>query len=99
AAELAALAATLGSDVPFFLVGGTALCTGRGEIVEPIAPPASFTATLLMPPFSVPTAAVYSAWALATPRPAPPPDLPTLRSALDGADADALQRLFTNDLQ
>lgn len=36
AAELSDLAASLGSDVPFCLVGGTALCKGRGEIVEPM---------------------------------------------------------------
>lgn len=32
--ELCTIAATLGSDVPFCLYGGTALCTGRGEIVR-----------------------------------------------------------------
>ncbi|MHB1134931.1 MAG: 4-(cytidine 5'-diphospho)-2-C-methyl-D-erythritol kinase, partial [Chloroflexota bacterium] len=35
-AELASLAAELGSDVPYFLVGGTALVRGRGEQVEPL---------------------------------------------------------------
>lgn len=34
--ELAALGATLGSDVPFFLYGGTAIGTGRGEQIEPL---------------------------------------------------------------
>jgi 4-diphosphocytidyl-2-C-methyl-D-erythritol kinase len=34
--DLHRLAASLGSDVPFFLYGGTALGMGRGEIVEPI---------------------------------------------------------------
>ena len=35
--DLLGLAAQLGSDVPFALIGGTALGTGRGEIVTPIA--------------------------------------------------------------
>ena len=35
-AELAAVAARLGSDVPFFLRGGAAECRGRGEIVRPL---------------------------------------------------------------
>ena len=35
-AELSRIGATLGSDVPYFLQGGTALAKGRGEIVEPI---------------------------------------------------------------
>lgn len=34
--EMLALAAELGSDVPFSLVGGTAAGSGRGEIVEPV---------------------------------------------------------------
>ncbi len=34
--ELLALAAELGSDVPFALLGGTALGSGRGEIVTPL---------------------------------------------------------------
>lgn len=32
--ELSSLAGQLGSDVPFFLRGGTALASGRGEIIE-----------------------------------------------------------------
>ena len=35
--ELLSLAASLGSDVPYCLVGGTALCEGRGEIITPIS--------------------------------------------------------------
>ena len=35
--RLAELAAELGSDVPFFLAGGPAICRGRGERVEPVA--------------------------------------------------------------
>jgi|CXWL01.1.fsa_nt_gi 4-diphosphocytidyl-2-C-methyl-D-erythritol kinase len=31
------IAAGLGSDIPFFLCGGTAIGTGRGEVIEPIA--------------------------------------------------------------
>src|SRR3989454_549926 len=37
AARLAELAVTLGTDVPFFLRGGAALGTGRGERIEPVA--------------------------------------------------------------
>ncbi len=38
--ELLELAATLGSDVPFSLAGGTALGTGRGELLSPVLAPA-----------------------------------------------------------
>ncbi|MGB2694799.1 MAG: 4-(cytidine 5'-diphospho)-2-C-methyl-D-erythritol kinase [Dehalococcoidia bacterium] len=34
--EIATIAAELGSDVPFFLRGGAALASGRGEILEPL---------------------------------------------------------------
>lgn len=56
-----AVAASLGSDVPFCLVGGRAWVTGAGEAVEPLAfEDRRFT--LLVPPLAVPTAAVYGAW-------------------------------------
>ena len=38
--ELLSLAAELGSDVPFCLLGGRAVCRGRGELIEPITSPA-----------------------------------------------------------
>ncbi|MCS5700721.1 4-(cytidine 5'-diphospho)-2-C-methyl-D-erythritol kinase [Cyanobium sp. FGCU-52] len=41
AAELHAIAASLGSDVPYCLEGGTRLCFGRGEILEPLPGAAS----------------------------------------------------------
>jgi 4-diphosphocytidyl-2-C-methyl-D-erythritol kinase len=37
--DLATLASRLGSDVPFLVLGGTALGTGRGELVSPVLAP------------------------------------------------------------
>ena len=37
--DLLPIAASLGADVPFFLKGGTVLCSGIGEILEPISLP------------------------------------------------------------
>jgi 4-diphosphocytidyl-2-C-methyl-D-erythritol kinase len=62
--ELQALAATLGSDVPFFLTGGLALCEGRGERVTPLAaswPPSMRWSLLLKPAISISTARVFQA--------------------------------------
>lgn len=52
--ELLPLAEKLGSDVPFFLYGGTALAEGRGERITslPLLPPR--TIVLLVPPVAVP---------------------------------------------
>ncbi|NJK92439.1 MAG: hypothetical protein HC904_11765 [Blastochloris sp.] len=49
------IAAGLGSDVNFFLVGGPALCRGRGEKVSPRSLPAGRWVLLLNPGFGVPT--------------------------------------------
>jgi 4-diphosphocytidyl-2-C-methyl-D-erythritol kinase len=56
-----AIAAGLGADVPFCVVGGKALVSGIGERVEPLdfEP---FTAVLVTPALVVPTPAVYRAW-------------------------------------
>jgi 4-diphosphocytidyl-2-C-methyl-D-erythritol kinase len=56
---LAAIAATLGSDVSFFLHGASSICTGRGEVVRPIQRPKPKWAVLILPGFAVSTPAVY----------------------------------------
>ena len=61
-ADLHEIAATLGSDVPFFLTGGLALCEGRGERIKPLAPhwpQAMRWLILLKPSISVSTALVF----------------------------------------
>ena len=60
-ADLAQIAARLGADVPFFLRGGRALATGRGERIRPLPPRPAWYA-LAWPGFEVSTAAVYRAW-------------------------------------
>ncbi|MEX2187318.1 MAG: 4-(cytidine 5'-diphospho)-2-C-methyl-D-erythritol kinase [Pirellulales bacterium] len=58
-AKLAELAAELGSDVPFFLYGGPAICRGRGERIEPLAGLGVFDAAIVRPPVGLATADVY----------------------------------------
>ena len=55
------VAAGLGADVAFCLVGGRARVTGVGEVVEP-RPFVDRTFTLLVPPLRVDTARVYGVW-------------------------------------
>jgi 4-diphosphocytidyl-2-C-methyl-D-erythritol kinase len=60
--DLYPLAARLGSDVPFFLQEQPALATGRGEIIQPLAPMPALTGhqvLLLHPGFGVSTAWAY----------------------------------------
>lgn len=56
---LTRLGASLGSDVPFFLYGGTALCRGRGERVKPLRPAPEFWVVLVMPPIPLSAGEVY----------------------------------------
>ena len=58
------IAGRLGSDVPFFLVGGPALVEGRGERCTPLAPIRGTPPGVLLvtPSVAVPTAAVYAAY-------------------------------------
>jgi len=60
-ADLHALAVSLGSDVPFFLLGGRARGCGRGEILTPLPDGPGEWLVLVFPPFSLSTAAVYGA--------------------------------------
>ena len=60
-AELGAMAAQIGSDVPFFLDGGAAIVSGRGEIIKPIKPRNDFGIILVWPGFGISTAWAYAA--------------------------------------
>ncbi len=64
--ELAQLAAEIGSDVPFFLGCGPAVCRGRGERIEPVAGLGSLHFVVVKPPQSLSTADVYRACRPAT---------------------------------
>jgi 4-diphosphocytidyl-2-C-methyl-D-erythritol kinase len=54
------MAAALGSDVPFFLSGGAALVTGRGENIRPLEAPGCFWVVLVNPGFPSGTAEAFA---------------------------------------
>jgi 4-diphosphocytidyl-2-C-methyl-D-erythritol kinase len=58
--ELARLAARLGSDVPFFLAGGAAICCGRGEQIAQLPVATGLSFVVVYPPEGLSTAAVYA---------------------------------------
>lgn len=62
AERLIELGASLGADVPFCLIGGTAVCGGFGEKVTPIEMPDDFAVGIVKPDFSCSTAAAYRAY-------------------------------------
>jgi 4-diphosphocytidyl-2-C-methyl-D-erythritol kinase len=57
--ELGAMAGELGSDVPFFLAGGAAWVSGRGERVRPLPVPPGLSVVLVNPGFPGPTAEAF----------------------------------------
>jgi 4-diphosphocytidyl-2-C-methyl-D-erythritol kinase len=57
--KLFSMAAELGSDVPFFLNGPLALCSGRGEKISKLDNIFSFLALVILPDLSVSTKMVY----------------------------------------
>lgn len=61
-AELDRLAARLGADVPYFLVGGTTLGLARGDELYPLRDRPAAWVALVLPPFGVSTAEAFG-WA------------------------------------
>jgi 4-diphosphocytidyl-2-C-methyl-D-erythritol kinase len=96
AGTLAEVAAALGSDVPFFLLGGTALGTGRGEVLTALPPAPPLHLALVTPAFGVNTG-----WAFGARREAPPdaPSLAAFRAALVHGTPEAIAAALRNDLE
>ena len=59
---IAALAPTLGSDVPFCLTGGYAHVSGRGDQVEQLPAELGYALAVVVPPVDLSTPAVYKKW-------------------------------------
>jgi 4-diphosphocytidyl-2-C-methyl-D-erythritol kinase len=59
AAELGEIGAGLGSDVPFFLAGGTAAGAGRGELIKPLPDAPGAHLLVVSPPVKVSTPEAY----------------------------------------
>ncbi len=60
--QLSREGAALGSDVPFCVLGGTALGRGRGEELSLLPPPAKLWLVLVKPDFGVSAARAYKNW-------------------------------------
>ena len=58
--ELAKIGEPVGSDVPFCVLGGTALAEGRGEVLTPLPPLPPCHIVICKPPFSISTPQLFS---------------------------------------
>ncbi len=88
--ELETMAAALGSDVPFFIRGGTQLATGRGEVLSPLPPLTDGWFVIVKPTESFSTAAMYRR--LDNLPPACTPPLPPLQGGLPALAAGLFNR-------
>ncbi|MEU6810879.1 4-(cytidine 5'-diphospho)-2-C-methyl-D-erythritol kinase [Streptomyces sp. NPDC046831] len=100
-AELLDICAELGSDVPFSLVGGAALGTGRGERLTPLEVGGTFHWVFAMAHRGLSTPAVFGEFdrlgeGTDIPEPVASQDL---LDALAKGDPDALAAAVSNDLQ
>ncbi|KQQ94418.1 4-diphosphocytidyl-2C-methyl-D-erythritol kinase [Leifsonia sp. Leaf325] len=105
--ELITLGAKLGADVPFALLGGTAIGTGRGDQLSPALAKGTFHWVLAIAEFGMSTPAVYeeldrhrtrNARDIQPAETAPTVDAEVLQ-ALRAGDARMLANALSNDLQ
>jgi 4-diphosphocytidyl-2-C-methyl-D-erythritol kinase len=99
--DLHALAAELGSDVPFALLGGTAIGTGRGERLTPALARGEYHWVVALADHGLPTPEVYGEIdRLRAGTDVPEPRVSDeLMQALRAGDAPALGEALANDLQ
>lgn len=95
--ELCNLGATLGSDIPFCLVGGTMLAFGRGEKITSIAEMPKCALVLIKPKFSVSTAWVYHSYDAMKIK--EHPNSKSMKKALQEGNIDAICQSLGNVLE
>ncbi|MEO7587964.1 MAG: 4-(cytidine 5'-diphospho)-2-C-methyl-D-erythritol kinase [Arachnia sp.] len=97
ATDLRDLAAQLGADVPFLLTGGTAIGTGRGDIIDPIEARGSYHWTLALSHTGLSTPAVFREFDRVA-EPSAPRIPQELLDALAAGDVAAVGRNLVNHL-
>ncbi len=97
--ELLRLAASLGTDVPFFLVGGTALGEGRGERVTPLVQAPPLPLVLANPGVPLPTPEVYRRFDEVGGGEPPGGGVEAMGEALRGGEVRRVASLLFNSLQ
>ncbi|NMA08740.1 MAG: 4-(cytidine 5'-diphospho)-2-C-methyl-D-erythritol kinase [Clostridiales bacterium] len=95
--ELADRSLPLGADVPFCVLGGTALAEGIGECLTPLPDMPDCAFLLCKPPFTCSTAAVFSSLNLR--RISQHPDTSGMLRALESGDLAGIARRMFNVLE
>ena len=98
-AELARMAARLGSDVPFFIRGGTALAAGRGERLTPLPRLADGWFVVVKPPEGFSTPAMYRRLDELPPQPPQPPQPDGMIAALGAGELRAVAAALCNSFE
>lgn len=96
-ARLCELGARLGSDIPFCIMGGTMLATGRGEILTRLPSFPRLSVVLVKPPVGVSTAWAYKTYDAGYD--GPHPDNEAMLEAIHGGDAHKAAGLLCNVLE
>lgn len=96
-ARLCELGARLGSDIPFCIVGGTMLATGRGEVLTRLPRFPRLSVVLAKPPVGVSTAWAYKTYDAGYD--GPHPDNEAMLAAIHEGDAHKAAGLLCNVLE
>lgn len=96
-AELCKIGERIGSDVPFCIIGGTCLATGRGEVLTPLTPIKNFSVVLAKPHGEISTAWAYTTYD-ENPAEVHPPNKEIINQ-LERGDYDAAFKNFSNVLE
>lgn len=94
-AELLSCAAELGSDVPFFILGGAVLARGRGELITHLQALPAMWLVLAYPGFGVSTGKIYAAYSPGDREPC----TPRLLDALADGNREEILKSLGNDLE
>ncbi len=93
-AQLEAMAATVGSDIPFCVAGGTQLATGTGTTLRDISPLPDCGIVICKPPFAIRTPELFGK--IDSRRSRLHPDTAGILAALDGEDLEGIARRMYN---
>ena len=93
---LCKLGGQLGSDIPFCLIGGTALATGRGEIITPLKSPPKCWVVIINPRFSASTRDIYDKFRIEN---ADKINTRAMLDAIENEDFDEICARLANNLE